>query len=214
MLGLSPTRRQQELQQEGGSVSAPRPGFIHTTAVIGSPPEHRDWTKDAWDWLPEIDKTAQLNAFCTVDSGTEKATRIGARTFAMSHCHIGHDSQIGDDVELAAGAITRRLRARSKNGQLAQEFRPASSRDVTIGDGARLGVRVCVKPRVTIGAGARIGAGAVVVHDVPPGETWVGNPARNIKDRSDHADLWGCAYGDQSHRPSNASRRSSISEAA
>jgi serine O-acetyltransferase len=49
-------------------------------------------------------------------------------------------------------------------------------RDVSIGTGAKL-----VGP-VRIGAGARIGANAVVVHDVPPGITVVGAPARPAGD--------------------------------
>jgi acyl-[acyl carrier protein]--UDP-N-acetylglucosamine O-acyltransferase len=159
-------------------MSAPRPGFIHETAVVGSPPEHRDWAGKQnireYRFFPYISSTAQINAFCTVDAGTERRTSIGARTFLMAHCHVGHDCRIGDEVELAAGTIL--------------------AGHVTIENGARLGVNVCVKPRITIGAGARIGAGAVVVKDVPPGETWVGNPAREISTaRSDHA-IWAEAY--------------------
>lgn len=153
-------------------MSCPRPGFIHETAVIGSPPEHRDWTEDHVTAGVIHNATCQINAFCTIDRGMERPTKIGARTLLMAHCHVGHDSQIGDDVELAAGCII--------------------AGHVTIEDGARLGVGVCVKPRVTIGAGARIGAGAVVVKDVPPGEVWVGNPAHNIADRD--TALWRKAY--------------------
>jgi acyl-[acyl carrier protein]--UDP-N-acetylglucosamine O-acyltransferase len=155
-------------------MSAPRPGSIHETAVIGGPPEHRDYDDHFVAMRPYIAPTAQINAFCTVDSGTERRTSIGARTFLMAHCHIGHDSQIGEDVELAAGTII--------------------AGHVTIKDGARLGVNVCVKPRITIGAGARIGAGAVVVKDVPAGETWVGNPAREIGAAKSDASIWREAY--------------------
>ncbi len=46
-----------------------------------------------------------------------------------------------------------------------------------VGDNASIGCGAIIMP-VSIGAGAMIGAGAVVTKDVPPGETWVGNPAR------------------------------------
>jgi serine O-acetyltransferase len=47
-------------------------------------------------------------------------------------------------------------------------------RGVSIGTGAKL-----IGP-VRVGSGARIGANAVVVHDVPPGATVVGAPARPV----------------------------------
>jgi serine O-acetyltransferase len=51
---------------------------------------------------------------------------------------------------------------------------PTIGPDVHIGTGAKV-----IGP-ITIGAGARIGANAVVVHDVPPGATVVGMPARVV----------------------------------
>jgi acetyltransferase-like isoleucine patch superfamily enzyme len=47
-----------------------------------------------------------------------------------------------------------------------------------VGEGAFVGIGSCVVPGVTIGAWAIVGAGAVVIRDVPPGATVVGNPAR------------------------------------
>jgi serine O-acetyltransferase len=53
------------------------------------------------------------------------------------------------------------------------DFRGATiERDVSIGTGAK------IIGGVTVGAGASVGANAVVVHDVPPGVTVVGAPAR------------------------------------
>lgn len=49
-----------------------------------------------------------------------------------------------------------------------------------IGDDVDIGAHVVVLGPITIGQGARIGAGSVVVKDVPPGATVVGNPARVI----------------------------------
>lgn len=51
---------------------------------------------------------------------------------------------------------------------------------VVISSGAYVGVGAIILPGVTIGAKATVGAGAVVTHDVPPGETWVGVPARKL----------------------------------
>lgn len=48
--------------------------------------------------------------------------------------------------------------------------------DVVIGMGALIG------PGVTLGKGCFIGMGAVVTKNVPPGETWVGNPAHKHGD--------------------------------
>lgn len=52
---------------------------------------------------------------------------------------------------------------------------PSIGPDVTIGVGA------CLIGPVRVGAGAKIGANAVVTHDVPPGATAVGVPARVLQ---------------------------------
>ena len=57
---------------------------------------------------------------------------------------------------------------------------PVESRPVHIGDGAWIGVGAIILKGVRIGDGARVGAGAVVTHDVPPGATVEGNPARVV----------------------------------
>jgi acetyltransferase-like isoleucine patch superfamily enzyme len=38
-----------------------------------------------------------------------------------------------------------------------------------------------IRENVRIGAGAVIGMGAVVLADVPDGQTWVGSPARKLR---------------------------------
>jgi UDP-N-acetylglucosamine acyltransferase len=132
--------------------------LIHDTAVIGSPPEHRDWKLGDPVLKPEIHPTAKINAFATVDGGLHQPTRVGARSFLMAHTHVGHDAQIGADVELAPGTVI--------GGHAVLE------------DGVRAGIGVMVRPFIRVGKGARLGAGAVVVKDVPAGEVWAGNPAK------------------------------------
>lgn len=52
-------------------------------------------------------------------------------------------------------------------------------------DGVYVGVGASILGPVRIGKGAKVGAGAVVVHDVPPGGSVVGIPARLVRDRED-----------------------------
>lgn len=57
------------------------------------------------------------------------------------------------------------------------EFNPTRT---LVKRGARIGANASIRAGVTIGEGAIIGMGSVVLHDVAPGETVVGNPARPI----------------------------------
>jgi acyl-[acyl carrier protein]--UDP-N-acetylglucosamine O-acyltransferase len=128
--------------------------------VIGAPPEHRDWSEGDQMYFPEIDETARIGAFCTVDSGLKDHTRIGPRTWLMKGVHVGHDAQIGADCEIAPHC--------SIGGH------------VRIGDGVRVGQGATFKPFITVGDNARVGMGAVVIRDVPAGMVVVGNPAKAI----------------------------------
>jgi UDP-N-acetylglucosamine acyltransferase len=131
---------------------------IHPTAIIGDPPEMRGYTGEGL--MPKVDPTARVEAFVTIDAGVDRRTTIGPRTWLMKKVHIGHDALVGEDCEIA----------------------PLSSIGgyVEIGDRVKVGQGATFKPCVKVGDDARIGMGAVVVKNVPAGETWVGNPARQL----------------------------------
>jgi UDP-perosamine 4-acetyltransferase len=135
-------------------------GGIDQTAVIGHAPESRGWHPGDPSFHPIIPQSARIEAFVTVDAGAVVPTKVGARTWLMKHCHVGHDAIIGADCELAPGVVI--------------------CGHAIVSDGVKVGVNACVLPGVCVGADARIGAGAVVVKDVPPGVTVVGNPAQKI----------------------------------
>lgn len=153
-------------------------GRISHLACIGEPPEHREYR---WQYLkgtasyyfPVIENSAIVEAFATVDGGIHEPTYIGERVLLMKHSHVGHDAIIQDDCNIAPGAVI--------GGHCA------------LGAGVKIGLGALIRPRVRIGEGAVIGAGAVVVTNVPAGETWAGNPARNLKDRKGSEtdrDIW------------------------
>lgn len=144
-------------------------GFISPLAVIGQPPEHREyrWKIEQGErsyLRPVVNASAIVEALVTIDGGLERPTYVGERAFLMKHSHVGHDAYIGANVNLAPGAIV--------------------GGHCKIGNGAKIGLGASIRPRVLVGHGAVIGAGAVVVKDVPAGAVWAGNPAGQLRSRA------------------------------
>jgi serine O-acetyltransferase len=82
---------------------------------------------------------------------------------------IGETSEIGDRVTLYQGVTL------GGTGLQRGKRHPTIEDDVTVGAGAKL-----LGP-IRIGRGAKIGANAVVLEDVPPNSTFVGNPGQSVK---------------------------------
>jgi UDP-3-O-[3-hydroxymyristoyl] glucosamine N-acyltransferase len=95
-----------------------------------------------------------------IDRSVTGTTIIGNGAKIDSGVHIGHNAKIGKNVLIAAGA--------SIGGS------------AIIGEKVFIGCNAIIKQKLKIGAGAVIGAGSVVLHDVPDGQTWVGNPAKQL----------------------------------
>src|SRR5580692_9760008 len=82
---------------------------------------------------------------------------------------IGETADIGDDVTLYQGVTL------GGTGFATGKRHPTVEDNVTIGSGAKL-----LGP-ITIGHGAKIGANSVVITDVPPNSTVVGNPGHPVR---------------------------------
>ena len=52
--------------------------------------------------------------------------------------------------------------------------------ETLVREGASIGANATILCGITIGKYAVVGAGAVVTKDIPPYQTWVGNPARRL----------------------------------
>jgi serine O-acetyltransferase len=99
------------------------------------------------------------------------AAKIG-RGFFIDHgtgVVIGETAELGDCVTLYQGVTL------GGTGFAPGKRHPTVEDNVTIGSGAKL-----LGP-ITIGHGSKIGANTVVIHDVPPHSTVVGNPGHPVK---------------------------------
>ncbi len=86
---------------------------------------------------------------------------IGDHVLVMPGVVMTHDDVIEDFVTIGAGALL--------------------AGGVRIGRGAYIGAGACIREGCTIGAGALVGMGSLVLHDVPAGEVWCGQPARRLR---------------------------------
>ena len=101
-----------------------------------------------------------------------KNSRIGSGTQMHHFSYIG-DADVGRRVNVGAGTITVNFSSETQ----------AKSRTI-VEDDAALGSDTLLVAPVHVGEGGMTGAGAVVTHDVPSGEVWIGAPARPRRRRN------------------------------
>jgi UDP-N-acetylglucosamine acyltransferase len=140
--------------------------FFDTGVVVGSPPEVRDLLgpKAMLDWVPdnpvEIGSENTFREYVTVNSGIDRATRLGDAGYFQYAVHIGHDSRIAHNVTLSNSV--------SVGGHSnIHSF-------VNIGMGASL------HQKSSIGFGCMIGMNTSVRGAIRPFTTENGNPAKKI----------------------------------
>jgi serine O-acetyltransferase len=118
--------------------------------------------------LPRLLATATR---ATTNIEIHPAARIGDALF-IDHgtgVVVGETAEIGDNVTLYQGVTL------GGTGFATGKRHPTVEDNVTIGSGAKL-----LGP-ITVGHGAKIGANSVVITDVPPNSTVVGNPGHVVR---------------------------------
>jgi len=119
---------------------------------------------------------------------------IKTLNYYLHGCLLPAEAQVGDHLILEHYAIGVVIHPQVKIGKrcriyhhvtLAAESNIGSTHFIILEDDVTIGAHsiVVARPNKTlrIGAGSAIGAGSVVTKDVPPGQVWVGNPARFLK---------------------------------
>ena len=109
-----------------------------------------------------IGRDAHIGSF-----GEIKASRIGSRT-AMGHFGYVGDADVGDDVNIGAGAVTCNYDGQDKHRTV-------------VGDGAFIGSGSLLVAPVHVGGKAYTAAGAVVTRNVAAGTTVAGVPAEYMR---------------------------------
>ena len=107
---------------------------------------------------------ANFSSLCTVRANT--GIRIGENCLLAAYCEV--DSAIMQDQQ---------------EGSAAPGSDGGKGRDIEIGNGCWLGVRMRIPAGVSIGHDTIVGAHSFVANDLPPYSVAVGNPARVIRNR-------------------------------
>lgn len=135
---------------------------------------HR-WANACWrrnfKWLGRfISHTARLLTGIEIHPGAT----IGRRVF-IDHgmgVVIGETAEVGDDCTIYQGVTLG-----------GTSLYKGAKRHPTLGKGVIVGANAMVLGGFTVGDNAKIGSAAVVVKEVPPGVTMVGNPARAVEEK-------------------------------
>jgi UDP-perosamine 4-acetyltransferase len=118
-----------------------------------------------------VHPSAQLSPYARLGEGVaimpgvavNAGSLIGDNTVINTASSVDHDCTVGRSVHIAPGAHLA--------GYITVED------EALVGGGAIVGRGHPIR----VGRGAVVGAGAVVIHDVPPGTTVAGNPARALR---------------------------------
>jgi UDP-N-acetylglucosamine acyltransferase len=143
-----------------GDTSLDNTCAVHSHAVLGGQAQVLGDLGDGPQKL-EIGPRGVFREHVTVHTGVPKSgglTRIGSDCFMMVGSHIGHDGKFGDNVVIANAV--------------------AIAGHVTAGDHVWFGGAAAVHQNVRIGRNAFIGGGAILVEDVIPFGSVIGNRAK------------------------------------
>ncbi len=142
-------------------------GWAGVQALLAHRVAHALWESQ----VPMVPRAIAYTSRAITGVEIHPAARIG-EDFFIDHGSgvvIGETAEIGDRVTLYQGVTL------GGTGFARGKRHPTLDDDVTVGSGAKL-----LGP-VTVGRNAKVGANTVVIEDVPPQTTVVGNPGHPVR---------------------------------
>jgi UDP-3-O-[3-hydroxymyristoyl] glucosamine N-acyltransferase len=136
---------------------------IHSGTVIGADGFGYERAEDGtFDKFPHIggvviEADVEIGSNTSIDRGALADTLIKRGAKIDNQCHISHNVVIGQNAVVIAQSML--------------------GGSVVIGDGSWVAPSACIMNQRKIGAGATVGLQALVVKDVPAGQTAMGAPA-------------------------------------
>jgi serine O-acetyltransferase len=142
-------------------------GWAGVQALLAHRVAHALWDVE----VPLLPRTIAYASRAVTGVEIHPAARIGTDFFIDhgSGVVIGETTEIGDRVTLYQGVTL------GGTGFARGKRHPTLEDDVTVGSGAKL-----LGP-VSVGRNAKVGANTVVIEDVPPHTTVVGNPGHPVR---------------------------------
>ena len=130
---------------------------------IGTPPEHRDHFKESL-FSVIIGNNCTIREYVTINSGTVRDTVLHSNITMLRNSHIGHDSIIEDRANLSCNVLV--------------------GGHSYVMEGVNMGLGAMCHQFSVLGAYAMIGMGGIVVKssEIHPGEIYVGNPVKFLKE--------------------------------
>ncbi|WP_369190943.1 acetyltransferase [Streptomyces sp. R08] len=113
-------------------------------------------------------------------ASVSRTSQVGPGTVLLAHCTLTAAVHVGAHVAVMPQVVLT-------HDDVVEDFATLAS-GVRLGGGARLecgayaGSGALVREGTTVGAWSLIGMGSAVLGDVPPGEVWVGSPARRLRE--------------------------------
>ena len=140
--------------------------IIHSSTVIGSDgfgfapgPDGLQKVRQV-GWV-EIGDDVEIGSNTSIDRGALGPTRIGRGTKIDNLVQIAHNVEVGQHSVIVSQV--------------------GISGSTKVGNGVQLGGQVGIVGHIEIGDGVRVGAQSGVAGSLPPGQTVLGSPARDIK---------------------------------